>query len=444
MDAAAEYDSAFEAAKRKFHARKGRVTQTQNILTRALRDVKSQDSWTQFSEDQIRAKLVNMEEQLRMLEELAETLQDLLSRAKADDNSDPNAMIEDVWNQYTEYAESCEKTGNEASTIIYNLKKAGAPRPTPAQSGGAGSSSTKERYKDNVSMKPDKLNPKDSVTQYRQWKRKMNAYVKSSGMEAFPLDIAQEYILSCVDDELNKRVMKRISDHLPIYSSGMRKGLLDIIEEEFMREYPLITRRQRLFTIQQEENETFADLFARLIAYGEDAVHEDITPDKLMSMLLLISIRDKKLREHLQLQRTDDLERLRECGLAYQDIIVTNRKLSTSTASSSHVYPKTGKGGGGGNKGGSGRNGSNGRGRPRGPRVRDGKCTACGREGGCREMKQGCKAKDHQCKCGITGHFEKCCYRKDRWPKGAHATSTDRDRHDDDSETSGDSGGDDE
>ena len=447
--------SEYEAIKRQFNARKGQVTLKRRSLQKTLDKVKAQDSWTQFSEEQLRTRVADMQVQLKQLEELANNMQMLLSHMKADagdeeEEAEPpradsiDAEMQEVWNQYVEYQEAFDEIAGLAMDVLNDLRKGSQARPTQ-ETPSRGGNGTKERYKDNSSMKPEKLTAKHSMTWFTEWKRKMKAYVTSSNMEGFPMakmPIAHEYILSCLGDDLVKVIRPRVSDHLLIYSHNRHtKGLIDIIEEEFLREYPMLMRRLKLFNIQQEQNESFADYHTRLLTLAEEAAYDDITPEKLKSMLLLIGLRDKKTREHLMLQNTDNYTELRDCGLKYQAISTANNRLYNNNANTSNVYPRSKRGRGGGSRGGgnqqSGGNrqsfgnrqtngnqnqGNGNKGGYKGPPLKDGKCTACGRNGGCQELRDGCKARGHKCKCNKQGHFEKYCYNKNLWPKGAHAT----------------------
>ena len=425
-----------EAVKRQFNSRKGQVTQKKGSLQKTLDKTLALDTWSQFSEDQIVQKAKDLEGQLKQLEQLAIILEGHLAPLKADETAtppfDPGREIKDIWDQYNKYAGECDEVTDKAMDVLDSLRKAVQARPTQTpDTGGAGGGGRTNKYKDNHSMKPKELTLKNTVSWLAEWKEQMKAYVSSSNMETFEPQIAQQYILSCVDEDLKKKLRPRINDRVPIYSSSRHvKGLVDLIEDEFLREYPLITRRLEVFEIRQQRNEQFDEYYARLNRSLEEAVYEDITPEKLKAILLLIGLKDKRLREQMMLKKTDNVDELRDIGLAFQAIDKTNKKLSS--ASANNINPGWRRGGGRGNgqnggnqKSGGGKGNENkgsGRTEYKGPRVKDGKCTACGKNGGCQNLKGGCKASGHKCRCGKTGHFDNYCFNKKSWSKGANAT----------------------
>ena len=429
MSSEAENAKELEALKRQFYSRKGQVTTKRGNLQRAIDKIKSQDSWSEFSEKTIVSRVAEMEEQLKQLELLAEKLQEKIS--ELEDDEEARKQMKDTWDQYEQYLDPCNEATDKAMDVLNDLRKAKArPAQTPTRSGdGGGNGAARERYKDNSSMKPEKLTLEHSVSWLNEWMKKIKVYVSSSNMETFPEDIGQGYIMTCLSDDLIKKIRPRINDHLPIYAANRHsKGLIDIIEEEFLREFPMITRRLELFNIRQEENESFSDLQTRLLSLLDGAAYEDITPDKLKSMLLLIAVRDKKLREQLLLTKSDNYEVLRETGLAYQAMTTANDKLSNDAAHANNAYPKGRKKSSNFKRSGGGKD--NGKEWRKGPPVKDGKCTACGRNGGCQDLKEGCKARENKCNCGKKGHLPKYCYSKHLWSKGANATDMPDDQED--------------
>ena len=413
-----------QAKTRQFAARKTQVTLKLKGLQTTLDKANSLDSWTQASENEVEDRIAAVKEQLAKLELLGEDLTSLYSETEKEVDEedvvtyDPEAKIQELWDQFQAYNTQAADYIHQGMEVITDLVKAGPPQ-GQQQAGGGGAAGGDKPHKDNPSMKPGTLTPKHSPGWFREWQRLYRAYYTSSNMDNMPLEVQQEYLLRVIDEDLRSKVRPQITAHTAIYGTRHNPGVMEILKTEFLHAYPLFLRRMDFFSAEQGTTENFAEYHTRLRSLADEA---DIGLE-ILAIRLVIGLRDKRMREQMLLLNTDDYTRLRDCGLSYQAMTTANNKLSAaSSATSSNVYPKSGKGKGksSGNNGKSSQQSSNGQApqskggaKQQGgwaPKVINGKCGSCGKKDGCKS-KDACKAKDHKCNCGYTGHFDRLCRR---------------------------------
>ena len=413
----------------KLHAswapRKGKVTLKMNQLQKAIDAVDARDTWSEWSEIQVKAKMRSLEEQLLELEKLGEEIESVINSSVDGELVPDNAKtVTKMWKEYEAMAADSDELSRNAAEVMAALFNA---RPAGAAAAATGPAASK--FKDNASLKPEQLTTKHSPKQYADWKKQLNAYIRSSEMTKYPeMSVAHEYILTCLGDELTSRVRNRCNpDHNGIWEVDGTQGIVELIEEEFFRAYPLITRRLAFFQLKQLTGESLNEYIVRTCALRDDADCRRLTEDQLTALFFMIGLQDKKLREHLLLtDATGDWERLKAATLSFAAVTTSNEMMSNPARSNFAGGGSCGGGRGGRGGRGGGRGGYRGAGGQRGggeagawdrraPRLdRNGKCRGCGRNGGCHDKEKGnvCVAKGPRakCTCGVPGHLRQYCY----------------------------------
>ena len=453
------------SATRKFNARKGKFTLAQKALQGLIDQAEALDTYSSSSATQTKLQLDKLINQFSELEDMATALTDLIADEEETEDFNPEEESNRVWGELKEYQEKFDRLKLHAIETIHALER--APTAPGGGGGGAGAGGggggaggggagggaggrAGQKYKDNESMKPKTpLSSKHQPEVYANWKCKVHAYWESSQMDTFPVRTAQEYILTTVDDELGGKVRARMSEHTPIYGNRANPGIMEIIDEEYKRDHPVMNRRIDWWNLVQGDHEDFASLFARLEVADKEADIEGMDTNALRVMKMLMAVKHAETRKQMLLMGTTDLRELRDCGFRVMATTVATKKLTSEQkvgSQNTNSYPKNrrrggGGGGGGGNSSNSGGSGGNnqggggnksGEGKDLARPLKDGKCSACGRDKGCFKSKGGCKVKQgYKCKipgCGKTGHWETWCFknpnRGKRWKDPAHANNT--------------------
>ena len=469
MSSESEVDTV-TVANRKFISRKGKVTLARKALEGLLDQAESLDFFSAVSASQIEIQIEKLNEQQNELERMATALDDLIAAEDETEEFNPTRESQRVWDQVGTYQDETEAIKLKAVKIVHDLKAAvpgpggaggaagggaaggaGGAAGGGAGGGGGAAAGVPKTYKDNESMKPKTpLSMKHSPEWYAEWRHKAKAYFESSQMERFPPSVAREYFMTLIsNDDLGPKVRARLGEHTPIWGNRHNFGMMEIIDEEYSRDHPVMNRRIDWLNVYQGQNENFADLIARLDSADKEADVQNMGVDDYRSLRLFTAVSHKETRKQMLMMGSDNLRDLRECGLRVQATLTATAKLNAEEKSSANnVYPKNrGKGGGGGNRGGGGNGnsgggggGGNGGNKNSGGKenkdlvraVKDGRCTGCGRQGGCFKSKGGCKVnKDYKCKipgCNKTGHWETWCFKNPnkgtRWNPNARANNT--------------------
>ncbi len=106
----------------------------------------------------------------------------------------------------------------------------------------------------------------------------------------------QAYVFACINDTIRGQIEPHVNDQTPLFGAN---GCMQLIQEEFLRAYPLIKRRIAFFQCRQECNQTLEDHIANINALGAEADLQNLTMDDIYMLQLMISMKDERVTKDL-------------------------------------------------------------------------------------------------------------------------------------------------
>ena len=294
------------------------------------------------------------------------------------------------------------------------------------------------RARPNEALKPKVLQTSDTPRYLALWLQQYRAYHDSSGFDRESLDTRKVYFRGLISEALWIRIEPYVTRDMPIVAEDGIECVLDILKREFLKIYPLFTRRLDFFSYKMEPGQTWSSFSSNQEQLGNMAELDAIGVDELYSLLILTSVSDDELRK--EFLRLEDSARthaaLKDLGQRLETARATKKRLTQSKGSSSAnaarggARPKTTGGqsgnqsGGGGdgkkekkkekkNQGGSGKQSSAGGQQQQSTSKRE-RCKRCGYRVKKEEMaehKKKCPCTDDSVctECNKKGHWAPVC-----------------------------------
>ena len=306
-----------------------------------------------------------------------------------------------------------EETSTDLDTAYAALQTArdalSAPAHVPVAAGAAGGGAA--RVRPDETLKPQSLlslsyNPDEM----RTWMVTFMAYYDSSRFDTCSVPVQQAYLLNCLDATLATRLREGMGHDTPIKRVRANPGLVTcegLIEQEFLRKYPVFVRRLRFFNYRQSSGQLFSDYAAKLRKIGDEAELARIGVDELYVYRWLTGCTDEKLLGKMLEKGTCNQNDLRDVYRIYEQAIGAQQALAPGGGAQNHNSRIDSGGAPGNGGGGRGRSKSRGRDDGGGPR-----CWRCDKT---KHGPEECPHKNATCYyCGIKGHVKLACMKKRR------------------------------
>ena len=251
-------------------------------------------------------------------------------------------------------------------------------------------------------LKPDKLTRENTPAELSSWARRFRSFYSMSHLDMAEIRDQQAFLYQCLDTDLEIYLRQQVDENTPIFGDN---GCIAVLEEKFLRSYPLFTRRLDFFRFSQSKGQPFAEFYAKLRQKGDESSLSQLDVDALYVHRIICAITDAKLKEKLCKLQNPTLEEVVQAAEAYDVARKTIKDLNAEghTVHAQKTYvnaPKTPKGAGQPTKS------------QNHVKFNDmkGKCFGCG--GAIHQNKEReCKAMGSTCnKCGRKNHFANVCF----------------------------------
>ena len=255
--------------------------------------------------------------------------------------------IENMYNQLMEmdsenfdrYNDEATAEANRRDAIASKIRRSlwtsgSTPRRLPESAPAEGSGA---RVKPNRSLEPDKLCRDHNMVEMKSWMRKFKAWYSSSSMELATLQEQQAYFRRVIDVNLENKLSPSIQEDTPIFGSESQVSCMRLLEEEFLLQYPLLTRRVDFFESQQTKGQLFSDWSAQLRALGDEASLTSLTTSDIYVMRYLTGTIDKKLREKFLKEEKPTVELLDKIAHQHEVAASSMRVMDNNRAEAKFV-----------------------------------------------------------------------------------------------------------
>lgn len=178
------------------------------------------------------------------------------------------------------------------ATIYQALSdNAGNAQAAPAPAGNA--------VKPVSDLKPQVLAHDSDAATFSIWKRQFRAYFSASNMAVARAADQQAYLLTCLDNDLSKYVMRNSTDTTPILAAGNAHTCTSILNTYFEQRYPALVKRKLFFAARQKDGQTEEDYCEELRSLADEADIANMTLEDSLCLMYITGLRDVELVKRL-------------------------------------------------------------------------------------------------------------------------------------------------
>ena len=310
----------------------------------------------------------------------------------------------------TLYNETNEKL-DEVYQVIMTARQSIAPPTAPSYAAAAAAAAAAGRptkVRPDEVLKPAVLTLDYMPEEMRTWMTGFRAFYTSSEFEKVGVAQQQAYLMICLNHTLQNRLREEIEPDTPVLpdrANPNAKSCLGLIEQEFVRKYPIFLRRLRFFKYDQKPGQLFSDYAAKLRKIGDEAELARVGPNELYIYRFFTGCKDEELLTKFLDLGICDLDRLREVYRIYEQSGVALKALGAGGGNKASQASGGGGGGGGGRRHDSRQRKDRSESKNRGKKEK--KCHRCGKTN---HEPRDCPQKDATCHyCKGKGHIRPVC-----------------------------------
>ena len=203
---------------------------------------------------------------------------------------------DDNYEDYDKELDIESKRADEAVSNIRRVVSSADSAPAPSTS-AAPSGQGDRKVKPNKALEPPKLTREHTTVELRSWIKKFKAWYASSQMSNASIQEQQAYFRMVIDVNLETKLSADMQEDTPIFGKGSQISCMRLLLEEFLLQYPLLSRQVDFFESKQQKDQIFSDWTAQLRALGNEADLSNFSTEDIYIMRYLTGTRDDKLRE---------------------------------------------------------------------------------------------------------------------------------------------------
>ena len=218
-----------------------------------------------------------------------------------------------------------QKISDDAATANAAAAAAFAAGPAPAAAAAGGAPVAKI----SVTLKPDRLSKDATPVEMMEHIEALDAWFRASNMQLCSAAEQQAYFKACLDTALLDRIRDQIQNDTPFL--GDVGSCIAILKGEFMKMYPLFTRRLEFFRSSQPASAPFSDWARKLRRLGNQADLPGLQVDDIYVMRYLVGCSDSQLLEELLRIRDPSVANFNEVVDRFEANIIKKKSMAGHT-----------------------------------------------------------------------------------------------------------------
>ena len=229
------------------------------------------------------------------------------------------------------------------------------PSPPPA-SATTTAGHINEVRKPNNALKPQKLTRDNTPVEFSVWISAYYAYYTTSHMHLCSIVEQHAYFKACLEPSLIARIQHYLTSTTPVFPKAYRGNgpilpsadrivsAMEILQKEFLFQYPVFTRRLDFFKSSQQGNQVASDWISELRRQGDECNLNSMTQDDIYVMRYLTGIKQQKLCDELlkikdpTVRKLD--QRIQEWEISQRCLKGINTSNFSNKATSNSAYVK--------------------------------------------------------------------------------------------------------
>ena len=158
--------------------------------------------------------------------------------------------------------------------------------------------------------------------EYRRWTAQIKTFFAASNLQYAPYQEQIGYLHMCLDANLSNHVSVTAQGDTPImiYEDQIDEEItcLDIIDAEFIKRYPLTTRRHDLIQQRQQKGQPLTAYINNMLALGRDADIAQLSPEDWLANLIISGTIDDEAKKELMKIENQDMEKVRKAANTHE------------------------------------------------------------------------------------------------------------------------------
>lgn len=168
-------------------------------------------------------------------------------------------------------------------------------------------------------LKPDKLEKGFSPSQLAHWLGQLQTYWRQSRFDQLTPTDQQNVLFTCMSTQLGTTLGLRFEPTHMVFSGDDSADCISVIEQYWLEQNPILSRRLELFRANQAANQKFSSFIAHLTRLEQGCDIENISGEELFCLLLLKSCSDDTLlAELLKADKFNDRRDIEATALHYE------------------------------------------------------------------------------------------------------------------------------
>ena len=289
---------------RRFHAQKSALSRQINLTNMLLETIHDTPSASALAELEDAKTKLNQGHG-----KIDEIVMDLLSIETID---------VDEWNQKME--QESTRFGQVRQRILNII---GRQQPQVAVNQPNGQASQDSHAKPVDSLKPFDLTREHTPAEFDQWKQEFQSYYEASQFGKSSIQLQQAHFRKCIHPSLFARIRSQVMADTPIF--GNTASCMSLLEEEFLQNYPIFTRRLRYSRSLQAPGQKFTDWTTELETISLGADLHAMTPDENKAMKYIAGCTDEKLRDKFLAVTSPTWQQLNQIAVEHEVSVASNQ-----------------------------------------------------------------------------------------------------------------------
>ena len=189
--------------------------------------------------------------------------------------------------------------------------------------------------KTNEGLKPTTLSHEDTPEQLRSWERMWSSFYVTGNLKNLRNKDQQAWLLSVVDKYLAGRLVSRMKATTPIFEDPQDKAAsscLEIINDEFLRRYPIAARRHQFFSYSPSKGTPMCQVDDQLSSMCKNTDIAKMSEEEHLALRIVIACPDEGLKREFLKLRFMSLQNVRNTYDAWDQQLNTMSAIQPSTS----------------------------------------------------------------------------------------------------------------
>ena len=156
---------------------------------------------------------------------------------------------------------------------------------------------------------------------FRKWKSQITTFLEASNLQYATQKEQHGYLLMCLDANLTDHIKVNTTATTPVlaYSEeDNERNCMYIIEEEFVKRYPITARKQDLIQLKQQRGQLLTTFINNLMMLGLEADVWELKPEDWMANLAIAGVVDEEANKESMKIENPNMTKITKAANAYE------------------------------------------------------------------------------------------------------------------------------